>query len=431
MVEQLTYESILKVRRMFSSLRFVTSLALICLATTVVSQAQEATQHNVKLGDPGLTSGISGKGALTVKEVKSWLADEENHLVLSPSLPLGLAVGEKQLYVPEDNPMTRAKVELGRQLYFDRRLSSDNTVSCADCHHPEDSYGRGTRFGVGINGQMGGRNSPVSFNRILSKAQFWDGRASSLEEQAIGPIANPIEMGNTHLNAVKTLTEIEGYRLQFEKIFADGTTIQNVGKAIATFERTLVTLPSAYDLYEPVLSLRKAFGEDLDDLEALEEDDPALFENYMAKLKRSQSNPMSESARRGREIFFTTKGRCSACHVGANLADEKYHNLGVGMEAEEPDLGRFAVTNQPTDRGAFKTPTIRNVTLTGPYMHDGSMETLEEVVEWYAKGGFPNPTLSKDVKKLDLTAQDKKDLVAFMKACTSKLPKVEQDRLPK
>ena len=327
--------------------------------------------------------------------------------------------------------MTRAKIELGRQLYFDRRLSVNNTVSCADCHHPDDSYGRGTRFGVGINGQMGGRNSPVSFNRILSKAQFWDGRAGSLEEQAIGPIANPIEMGNTHQNAVKTLMAIEGYRLQFDEIFEEGTTIQNVGKAIATFERTLVTLPSAYDLYEPVLSLRKAFGEDLDDLEALKEDDPVLFENYTSKLKQSQSNPMSESARRGREIFFTTKGRCSACHVGANLADEKYHNLGVGMEADEPDLGRFAVTKQQVDRGAFKTPTIRNVTLTGPYMHDGSMETLEEVVEWYAKGGFPNPTLSKDVKKLDLTVQDKNDLVAFMKACTSKLPKVEQDRLPK
>ena len=238
-------------------------------------------------------------------------------------------------------------------------------------------------------------------------------------------------MGNTHLNAVKTLAAIEGYRLQFEEIFEDGTTIQNVGKAIATFERTLVTLPSAYDLYEPVLSLRKAFGDDLDDLEALKEDDPVLFENYTSKLKQSQTNPMSESARRGRDIFFTTKGRCSACHVGANLADEKYHNLGVGMEAEQPDLGRFEVTKQQADRGAFKTPTVRNVTLTGPYMHDGSMETLEEVVEWYAKGGFPNPTLSKDIKKLDLTAQDKKDLVAFMKACTSKFPKVEQNRLPR
>lgn len=416
---------------MFSFSRFVVLLALTFLGTTLVSEAQQTPRDKVKLGDPALTSGISGTGALTVEEIKSWLADERNHLVLSPSLPLGLSVGEKQLYIPEDNPMTRAKIELGRQLYFDRRLSVNNTVSCADCHHPDDSYGRGTRFGVGINGQMGGRNSPVSFNRILSKAQFWDGRAGSLEEQAIGPIANPIEMGNTHQNAVKTLMAIEGYRLQFEEIFEDGTTIQNVGKAIATFERTLVTLPSAYDLYEPVLSLRKAFGEDLDDLEALKEDDPVLFENYTSKLKQSQSNPMSESARRGREIFFTTKGRCSACHVGANLADEKYHNLGVGMEADEPDLGRFAVTKQQVDRGAFKTPTIRNVTLTGPYMHDGSMETLEEVVEWYAKGGFPNPTLSKDVKKLDLTVQDKNDLVAFMKACTSKLPKVEQDRLPK
>ena len=424
-------ELILKVCRMFSFSRFVVLLALTFLGTTLVSEAQQTPRDKVKLGDPALTSGISGTGALTVEEIKSWLADERNHLVLSPSLPLGLSVGEKQLYIPEDNPMTRAKIELGRQLYFDRRLSVNNTVSCADCHHPDDSYGRGTRFGVGINGQMGGRNSPVSFNRILSKAQFWDGRAGSLEEQAIGPIANPIEMGNTHQNAVKTLMAIEGYRLQFEEIFEDGTTIQNVGKAIATFERTLVTLPSAYDLYEPVLSLRKAFGEDLDDLEALKEDDPVLFENYTSKLKQSQSNPMSESARRGREIFFTTKGRCSACHVGANLADEKYHNLGVGMEADEPDLGRFAVTKQQVDRGAFKTPTIRNVTLTGPYMHDGSMETLEEVVEWYAKGGFPNPTLSKDVKKLDLTVQDKNDLVAFMKACTSKFPKVEQDRLPK
>jgi len=416
---------------MFSFSRFVVLLALTFLGPTLVSEAQQTPRDKVKLGDPALTSGISGTGALTVEEIKSWLADERNHLVLSPSLPLGLSVGEKQLYIPEDNPMTRAKIELGRQLYFDRRLSVNNTVSCADCHHPDDSYGRGTRFGVGINGQMGGRNSPVSFNRILSKAQFWDGRAGSLEEQAIGPIANPIEMGNTHQNAVKTLMAIEGYRLQFEEIFEEGTTIQNVGKAIATFERTLVTLPSAYDLYEPVLSLRKAFGEDLDDLEALKEDDPVLFENYTSKLKQSQSNPMSESARRGREIFFTTKGRCSACHVGANLADEKYHNLGVGMEADEPDLGRFAVTKQQVDRGAFKTPTIRNVTLTGPYMHDGSMETLEEVVEWYAKGGFPNPTLSKDVKKLDLTVQDKNDLVAFMKACTSKFPKVEQDRLPK
>ena len=416
---------------MFSFSRFVVLLALTFLGPTLVSEAQQTPRDKVKLGDPALTSGISGTGALTVEEIKSWLADERNHLVLSPSLPLGLSVGEKQLYIPEDNPMTRAKIELGRQLYFDRRLSVNNTVSCADCHHPDDSYGRGTRFGVGINGQMGGRNSPVSFNRILSKAQFWDGRAGSLEEQAIGPIANPIEMGNTHQNAVKTLMAIEGYRLQFEEIFEEGTTIQNVGKAIATFERTLVTLPSAYDLYEPVLSLRKAFGEDLDDLEALKEDDPVLFENYTSKLKQSQSNPMSESARRGREIFFTTKGRCSACHVGANLADEKYHNLGVGMEADDPDLGRFAVTKQQVDRGAFKTPTIRNVTLTGPYMHDGSMETLEEVVEWYAKGGFPNPTLSKDVKKLDLTVQDKNDLVAFMKACTSKFPKVEQDRLPK
>lgn len=414
---------------LYRSMTFLFLLSL--LPGAFLKAGEQVPTAAVNLGDSALTAGISGEGDLTIKEIKEWLASKQNHIQLTPILPLGLSVGEKQVYIPQDNPMTRAKVELGRQLYFDRRLSVNNTVSCADCHHPEDSYGRGTRFGVGVDGQLGGRNSPVSFNRILSKAQFWDGRASSLEEQAIGPIANPIEMGNTHDNAVKTLKGIEGYRLQFDAIFRDGTTIENVGKAIATFERALVTLPSAYDLYEPILSLRKAFGDDLDDLDALKLDDPDLYENYMTKLKVSQSNPMSDAAKRGREIFFSTKGRCSACHVGANLADEKYHNLGIGMDQAMPDLGRFAVTKQPKDKGAFKTPTVRNAALTAPYMHDGSLKTLEEVVEWYAKGGFPNPTLSKDVKKLELTNQDKKDLVAFMKACTSKLPDVEQGRLPK
>ena len=131
---------------------------------------------------------------------------------------------------------------------------------------------------------------------------------------------------------------------------------------------------------------------------------------------------MSESAKRGREIFFTDKGSCTACHVGPNLTDEQYHNLGVGMDAEKPDLGRHDVTKEEKDKGAFKTPTIRNVELSAPYMHDGSHKTLEEVVDWYDKGGHPNPTLDPKIKKLNLTEQDKKDLVEFMKACTGDLP---------
>ena len=168
----------------------------------------------------------------------------------------------------------------------------------------------------------------------------------------------------------------------------------------------------------------------MEDLDALKDEDPELYDEYQALVKTSAEKPMSASAKRGRELFFGNKASCTACHSGANFADEKYHNLGVGMEAKKPDLGRYAVTKLDKDRGAFKTPTIRNVTQSAPYMHDGSQKTLEEVVEWYDRGGHPNPYLSKDVRKLNLTAQEKKDLVEFMKACTGDLPKVEMKRLP-
>ena len=389
-----------------------------------------AETEKVQLGDAALTGGIPGKGKLTTDQISKWLHNSKNHRPLQVILPFGLAAGAKQITIPADNPMTRAKIELGRQLYFDKRLSSDRTVSCADCHHPDEGYARHTQFGVGIKGQKGGRNSPVSYNRILSGAQFWDGRAPSLEAQAVGPIASPIEMGNTHPQAVATLKSIVGYRMQFEKIFTDGVTIGNVGNAIATFERAIVTGPSPYDYYEPLRSMQLALKDDLEDLEALQEDDPDVYDAYMARLKTSKAHPISTSAQRGRELFFSKKVGCTACHVGANLTDEKYHNLGIGMAANEPDVGRSAVTSSAKNRGAFKTPTIRNVALTAPYMHDGSLKTLEEVVEWYAKGGHPNPQLSKDVKKIELTRQDKADLVAFMKACTGAFPKVETARLP-
>ena len=398
---------------------------LVGLATTVAGAAEPVT-----LGDPSLTSGIPGTGPLTLEQIKKWLADPKNHEPLDVKLPRGLAGGTKNMVIPPDNPITRAKIELGRQLYFDPRLSADDTISCASCHHPDEGFTRHTQFGIGIRGQMGGRNSPVSYNRILSAAQFWDGRAPSLEAQAVGPIANPIEMGNTHKAVVEKLKKIPGYAIQFEKIFDDGVTIDNVGKAIATFERVIVTGPSPYDDYEPFRTFVEAYREDLEDIETFKAEEPDLYEKYLELKRVAERNPMSESAKRGRTLFFSQKAGCSACHTGANFTDEKYHNLGVGMDKPNPDLGRYAVTKKDSDRGAFKTPTLRKVALTAPYMHDGSQKTLEEVVEWYDRGGHPNPYLSKDIRKLGLTDQEKQDLVAFMKALTGAFPKIERGRLP-
>ena len=404
---------------------------VVLLATGFAGNAS-AAENEVLLGGPELTSGIPGSGALTIAEVKSWLSKSENHETLKVRLPMGLDKGAAGIVIPEDNPLTRAKIELGRQLYFDPRLSRDGTVSCASCHHPDKGYAFDTQFGVGVKGQEGGRNSPVSYNRILSGPQFWDGRADSLEAQAVGPIANPIEMGFTHDECVERLETIEGYRIQFEKIFPDsGVTIDNVGKAIASFERVVVTGPSPADYYEPVLLVESQFPELVKDLEAFEEEDPDSFDFYMEAVENSEKNPMSEAAIRGRKLFFDKRSNCSTCHTGANFSDEQYHNLGVGMDTEKPDLGRFDQTKEDKDRGAFKTPTIRNVALTAPYMHDGSQKTLEEVVEWYAKGGHANDHLSDKVKKLDLTDQEKSDLVAYMKALTGEFTSVCQDRLPK
>ena len=399
-------------------------------ASEEAAAVEDAVPTSVLLGSPDLTAGIPGEGPLTIDEIEAWLGDAANHQELQVTLPLGLSAGMADIKIPADNPMTRAKIELGRQLYFDGRLSADGSISCAHCHHPSEGYARHTQFGVGIREQMGGRNSPISYNRIFSAAQFWDGRAASLEEQAVGPIANPIEMGNSHEVVVETVSNIAGYQQQFEVIFGDGVTIDNIGKAIATFERSLVTGPAPYDYYEPLRQAQIQFADDLEDLESFQEDDPEEYDAYMALVAASEEHPLSESAKRGRELFFSKRVNCTACHAGANLSDEKYHNLGIGMDQEEPDLGRFVVTQEDKDRGAFKTPTVRNVALSAPYMHDGRLATLESVVEWYDKGGHPNPHLSKDVKKLKLTAEEKQDLVEFMKACTGAFPVVEMGRLP-
>lgn len=406
-------------------IRTISLFSIVLLGVLAISPSRLRAEQ-VELGDPSLTSGIPGFGLLTEADIAEWLGNPENHTELTVKLPKGLDAAAANLYIPEDNPITRAKIELGRQLYFDERLSSDNTISCASCHDPEQGYSAETMFGIGVRGQEGGRNSPVSYNRIISKAQFWDGRAASLEEQAVGPIANPIEMGNTHAASVKTLKSIPGYRMQFEKIFEDGVTIDNVGKAIATFERVIVTGPTPYDAYDAKVKFETTFA---DDLEYLDEE-PELKKRYDALIEATEAFPMSESAQRGMKLF-AGKANCTACHAGANFSDEQYHNLGVGMKKEKPDLGRFDVTKEDKDRGAFKTPTLRNIIYSAPYMHDGSQKTLAEVVEWYDIGGHANPWLSDKMKKLNLTEQEKADLVAFMvEGLTGEFPVVRQARLP-
>lgn len=314
-------------------------------------------------------------------EIPAPVASTEESPIPGQPLPLGL--DPYMVKIPEDNPLTVEKIELGKILYFDPRLSKDDTVSCASCHHPEKGWSNAEAFATGVDGQVGGRASPPVHNRIFSDLQFWDGRAASLEDQALGPIQNPIEMGMTMPVALEKLEKIEGYPELFEKAFGSSEiTADRVAKAIASFERTVVSGNSPWDRYE-------------------QGDDSAL----------------DEAEKRGLALF-RGKAKCSVCHTGFNLTDEKYHNIGVGMDKAEPDLGRASQTKNEEDTGAFKTPTLRDIALTAPYFHDGSAETLMEVVEFYDKGGTPNPYLSENIQKLNLTDQEKADLVAFMKALT-------------
>lgn len=313
---------------------------------------------------------------------------------LTDPLPLGLEPEEK--IVPADNPLTQAKVDLGWHLYYDTRLSKDGTVACVTCHDPAKGWSDGKPLMVGIRGQVGGRNSPTIMNRVFSSLQFWDGRSPSLEDQALGPIQADKEMGNTLENMVATLEKIGGYKPLFTAAFGDEkVTAERVGQAIASFERTIVSGNSPFDRYQ-----------------------------------NGDATAMSESAIRGHKLFMDrNKGRCSICHAGFNFTDELYHNIGVGMDQadwETNHAGRFAVTNEEKDKGAYKTPTLRNIADSGPYMHDGSEATLEAIVEFYAKGGSKpdHPNLDKEMKKLDLTDQDKKDLVEFMKALSGDVTQV-------
>ncbi|MFT7462085.1 MAG: cytochrome c peroxidase [Pseudohongiellaceae bacterium] len=284
------------------------------------------------------------------------------------------------------------KARLGRWLYYDTRMSADNTVGCFTCHLPEFGFSEPTPVSTGIDGQMGGRKAPSFINSVFAfyPATFWDGRAASLEEQAIGPIANPIEMGNTHEVAVQSIAAVPQYAPFFAAAFGDAeVTLDRIAEAIADYERTRISHNSRYDQWRD--------GDD---------EEPGYV------------NPLTDEEILGSELFFG-KALCATCHVGTSFTDSKFHNLGVGWDATSnsfADEGRSAINGVATDLGAFKTPGLRETTLHAPYMHDGSMATLREVMEHYNVGGIPNPTLSPKMKVLNLNDAEIDALVAFMYA---------------
>ncbi len=305
-----------------------------------------------------------------------------------PEVPLGSPADFSR--VPWVTP---AKVRLGRWLFYDARLSADGTVSCATCHRPDNAFSEPEPVSTGIHGLQGRRKSPPLVNVAFPvyPVWFWDGRARSLPEQAKGPIENPIEMGSTMARAVDTVAAIRGYRPYFGEAFGDERVdAARISEALAAYEATRLSGSSPYDRY--------AAGE---------------------------ANALSDEAIQGNRLFFG-RAQCAQCHVGPNLSDARFHNLGVGFQrprdlVTDPmtgfaDKGRYEVTKDPADVGAFKTPTLRDVSKHAPYMHDGSIEDLWGAVMHYRRGGIPNPWLSERIAPVPLSQGDVAMLVAFLGA---------------
>jgi cytochrome c peroxidase len=333
-----------------------------------------------------LLSGKSFLGVLAICAVtilSSWIAtsaaDAQSATEYKLTIPFGLE--ETKVVIPEDNPLTKEKVELGRLLFFDKRLSQDNTIACANCHLAKFAFTDGKPVSTGIRGQKGGRSAPASINRVFSSAQFWDGRAATLEAQSVGPFTNPIEHGFANYDVMMAkMMKIPGYRKLFMQVFGeDKITIDNVGKAIASFQRTVLSGNSPADRFD----------------------------------QGQEEGAISAAAQHGL-ILFREKARCTKCHSGFNFTDEKFHNLGLGWDDNKVDLGRYMVTKNAEDIGAFKTPTLREIARSAPYTHDGRFKTLEEVVNFYNQGGVKNPHQDPLIIPLDLTDEEKGDLVAFL-----------------
>ena len=305
--------------------------------------------------------------------------------------PLRLPVGlqEQAAYVPDDNPLTAEKIALGKQFFWDKRWSRNGTIACVSCHDPNRGWADPRRVSLRFDGTPRLRHSPTLVNRLFSDVQQWAGTRTSLEDQALKASDQSPEL------LVKNLGAIAQYQAAFQRVFGTALNPDGVAKAIAAYERTILSGNSSYD-----------------------------------RFRAGDAAALSPAAKRGLALF-EGKARCVSCHAGFNFTDESYHNLGVGMDRPEPDLGRHTITGREEHKGAFKTPTLRDVAR-HPYMHDGSVASLADVVALYDRGGTPNAWLSGEIRPLSLTVEERADLVAFLEALTGEVaPEVTSPpRLP-
>jgi len=327
--------------------------------------------------------------------------------------PAGLDPIVWDAFVPKDNPMTPEKVALGRKLYFDTRLSRDGTVSCATCHDVTRGFTDQRPVSEGIGGQLGKRNAPTTLNAALLQTQFWDGRSPTLDHQARQPILNPIEMGMPdEASALKAIRDVPEYQEAFKKAFGREMNYEDLGRAIGAFERTLIFVDSPFRKF-----LRG-------DAAAISPQAQAGWELFNGKGRCMTCHPMNPSNPLGTDNRFHNVG-VSARHqdfeglakkavkaLAEDASEQKLDELAVGSDLGE--LGRFIVTHNRADMGAFRTPLILNIGITGPYMHDGSLPTLWDVIDHYNKGGEANPFLDGGIEPLALTEEEIDQLVAFL-----------------
>lgn len=278
--------------------------------------------------------------------------------------------GLGDLNTPPDNPITPEKIAVGKRLFFDKALSADRSTSCATCHDPARAFTDGRNVAHGVHGLAGSRNTPSLVNAGAGRSFFWDGRAATLEEQVLQPMTNPNEMGLTS-------AEVEQRA---------GMKAADIAAALASYIRTIRSRESRFDWF-----------------------------------RAGQVEMLTADERTGFELF-RGRGQCITCHGGPNLTDDRFHNTGAGfIRGGASDEGRFAVSHDPRDRGAFKTPTLRDIALTAPYMHDGSLATLEDVVDFYAKGGVRNMNLDRRVRPFPLSAQEKTQFATFLKSLSGRI----------
>jgi cytochrome c peroxidase len=293
-------------------------------------------------------------------------------------VPLGL---DAYMPVPEDNNLSPAKVALGRRLFFDTRISADGRVACATCHDAARAFTDGRARSVGVFGRTGTRNAPALINRGYGAAFFWDGRAPSLEAQVLDPFDNPDELGIGRDAVVAFLAADAAYVRAFEAAFGRPITTRNLGRTLASYVRSILAGDSRVD-----------------------------------RFTSGDTAVLTVEEREGLRVF-RGKGNCVSCHFGPTFTDERFHNTGVAWRSGTvTDDGRFMASGRPEDRGAFKTPTLREIARTAPYMHDGSVATLADVIDFYDRGGIANPHRDPELRPLQLTAGEKQALEAFLRA---------------